>query len=145
MKPKFTVRQEGDGVGHIVRFLDHEIFGPEVPMGKTEVDDATWWIARNAEQDVVGFGGARYLEDQGLLLLVRCGVLRKARGNKLQRRFLDVRTRWGKRQGAKSVITYTLHDNEASVNNLIRAGFITYEPEWAWVGRDNVLYWWKDL
>ena len=46
--------------------------------------------------------------------------------------------------GATKMISYTSADNHASANNLIRSGYLLYEPENAWAGPE-FLYWYKPL
>lgn len=83
------------------------------------------------------------LED-GLCYLSSTVVLPEFRGKRLQRRHIKARLAEAKKQGCKQVVTYTHLKNYASANNLIKEGFLLYEPECKWAGY-NQIYWLKTL
>lgn len=120
--------------------IDRIVFGPtgDDPIDPEELQRSAWWVAG----DGLAFAGARML-DNGALYLTRAGVIPSARGQGLQLRLIRARLAWGRRRGARVAITYTAVDNIASANNMIRAGFELYEPEYPWAGRE-MLYWRRD-
>lgn len=52
-----------------------------------------------------------------------------------------VQIAYARRIGAEWIHTYTMRDNVASYSNYQKCGFHYFEPEHAYVGRKNVLYW----
>ena len=143
---KFRVSKEGDPAAAVFE-LDKAIFTKNERLTGQDLDNGTWWIAWDPKGNPVGFAGAKLI-DQGpnyqIAYLIRAGVSPSARGHGLQRRLINCRVNWAKKQGAKAAITYTLYNNHTSSNNLIKSGFHLYYPEVGWVG-DEVLYWWKNL
>lgn len=104
-----------------------------------------WWVIWHQGREVVAFGGIREARTEpktGYLTL--SGVLPKHRGRGLQRRLLDVRLRYARKQGWRSVITETIHDNHHSANNLIDYGFRQYAPAKPWNSAPSC-YWRKTL
>lgn len=87
-----------------------------------------WWLVRSAGK-VVAFASAVCVD--GTVVLTRAGVHPDHRGQNLQHRLIEHRVEWARRQSARQVITYTVPNNAASGNNLIRAGFRLFKPE-AW-------------
>jgi len=104
------------------------------------------WECFDETGAVAGFCSAHILNEQGeqTLFLSRAAVLPHARGNQLQRRFINTRCRYGKKVGCDVAITYTSPHNTTSSNNLIREGFEMYVPHYKWAGKD-MLYWRKVL
>lgn len=94
--------------------------------------------------DVAGFATLRPFHEHKFSFLERVAVLDKYRGRGLQKKFISARLRLSKRIGINTVITYTVLDNPASSNSLIRRGFSLYSPEWKWAG-DSMLYFIKHL
>lgn len=145
---EYKISKEVD-VASTVFDLDTKIFVKGERLSGEEMDRTTWWIARDPEGNAVAYAGARLFNGSAdkpykMAYLVRAGVLPSARGAGLQRRLIHCRVQWAQRQKAKAAITYTLHSNSPSANNLFKAGFVLYQPEVGWVG-DDVLYWWKTL
>jgi GNAT superfamily N-acetyltransferase len=128
-----TIRQTTD-LEEIER-LDRTLFAADTPVNYAK---SYWWIARDGNKSVA-YAGLRVM-DKNMAFLSRAGVVENARGKGLHRRLIQVRVRWAWLHGLNTLITYTLINNQASSNNLIRTGFRLYDPEWAWVGR-WVLYW----
>lgn len=118
-----------------VKALNAQCFRTDEPPN---FERARWWLAWRGDEPV-GFGGIRQVNPT-IAFLERAGVLPAFRGRGVQLQLIRVRLRWAV---GMDVITYTLPNNTASSNNLIRAGFVMFEPDWAWVGRKNVLYWIK--
>jgi GNAT superfamily N-acetyltransferase len=103
-----------------------------------------WWIARNDRGGIVGYASARPLPSENAVFLSRAGVLPEARGSGLQLRLIRARLRWSRRLRYQLALTYTTPDNHASANNLIRSGFMVYQPVEYWAG-STAVYWRKDL
>jgi GNAT superfamily N-acetyltransferase len=92
----------------------------------------------------VGFCSAKQLTaDDSVVFLSRAGLLPVARGSGLQRRMIQTRLQWCRSVGAKTVITYTVYDNHASIINLLRCGFKFYFPVGQWAG--DVHYFMREL
>lgn len=139
----FSITQERNSA-HVAVALDAQIFVKDEHMTIEEAERTVWWIARDESGQPVAYAGARAIPKQRLSYLVRAGVLPSARGHGLQRRLIRCRVNWSAKQNAAAAITYTIHTNYPSSNNLIHSGFRMYSPDWLWVGKE-VLYWWKDL
>lgn len=103
-----------------------------------------WWIASDLYGRPVAFAGGQVLDHiPGYAYLSRAGVLPEARGQRLQSRLIQARSRGFKRRGTKTLVTTTFH-NPTSANNLIRSGFLMYSPEVPW-GAEGTCYWIKQL
>lgn len=99
-----------------------------------------WWVAYDSEEPI-GFAGMtvyNYIEKPASFLS-RVGVLPKARGYGLQRRFIRTRERMSKKLGFNRIITYSSYENIISANNLIKCGYYLYTPDSEW-GVKNGLY-----
>lgn len=112
--------------------------------GTEELRRHTWWVATNDNGRRVGFAGSRMCDSGRTVYLAWAVVLPTARGAGLQKRFIRVRCAHARKAGATVALTYTAHDNIASMRSLIACGFKPYEPAHAYVGKGWV-YWWKDL
>lgn len=75
--------------------------------------------------------------------LARAGVVPEFRGQGLQKRMIELRERWARKQSYKWAVTDTT-DNPASSNSLIARGYKLYEPTVTW-GPSGALYWRKRL
>lgn len=104
-----------------------------------EHDKNKYWVAMDRDGVALGFGIATDFGN-GVYFLSRSGVLAKYRGKRIHERIIKVRIRDARRRKFKSVITYTAKENHASVNNLIRCGFLSYTPADKYVG-DDFNYW----
>lgn len=120
--------------------IDRECFRRDVESAKW-ARSVTWIVVHIPTGHIVGYACLRLVENESLVYLSRAGVTHKHRGNGLQRRLIRVRVAYGRRLG-RGAITYTVHANPKSVNNLIACGFRYYEPQNAWAGRD-MLYWYN--
>ena len=121
----------------LVRGLHTEVMPADSPHLCIK-DGSILWLAKTGES-IAGYCSA--IETDSCVFLNSAGVLKYYRGRGLHRRLIRVRAAYAKRAG-KPCITYTVVGNTASANNLIREGFLTYEPSYAWVGR-GVNYWMK--
>ena len=98
-------------------------------------DTMHFWIAYDGKVPI-GFCIINQY-DSSTCWFPRAGVLAGYRGKGLQRRLISVRTRWAKKNGFKSIFTYTLRGNIPSSRNLIKSGFNLYEPEEEYAGEVN--------
>lgn len=105
--------------------------------------DGQLWVGHDNTNTPVAFCSARKLKSENAVFFSRAGVLPCAAGHGLQRRMINARIRWAREQDADFCITYTVHDNHASIVNLLRCGFRFYRPAHLWAGR--VHYFWRDL
>jgi len=113
------------------------------PDDEFESNEAEW-IAYDESGTPVAFCSARTADDGTAVYLSRAGVLPCAAGNSLQRRMIQVRTNWARKQGARYCTTYTLAKNYPSMINLLKSGFKFYHPAVYWGGEDSH-YYIKDL
>lgn len=121
--------------------LDKQCFPDDTPFPTKE--RAWWWLARWDDVDA-GFGGLLEVDNGSSGFLCRAGVVPDFRGRGIQLRLIQERVRYSRTCGHKQVLTYTSLQNAASNNNLIRAGFRQYIPEYPWVG-SSFIYWYLTL
>jgi len=100
----------------------------------------TWWIDSN--KGYCGLSPSSQYRDS--VYLCRAGVLPTERGKGLQRHYIHVRCSHARVRGYKYVLTDCTPDNIASCNNLIRSGFLLYNPSRPWA-LSRSLYWYKSL
>ena len=120
----------------------HMMTLPGVKVYPLDADGAAWWLAWYGD-DAIGFAGARRYDYTDAAFFVAAGVLSTFRGHGLHKRLIRARIAWAKRVGSNRVVTYTVLDNVASANALIRAGF-RRTANWDYVGSD-VDYWERAL
>lgn len=100
-----------------------------------------WWIAYEGSIPV-GFAGLRPYPATGEGFLCRVGVLRRARKQGLQRRFIRVREKKAREIGLGWLVTYTLL-NPASIKSLVDCKYQIYKPQYMYAGYS--LYFRKQL
>lgn len=101
------------------------------------------WLATDSEGEAVAFASIRPTVDIPVAaFLSRVGVLSGHRRNGLHKRFLKVREKYAYEKGFHYIWTYTALWNLGSANNLIRAGFLLFDPWWA---KPTFLYFKKEL
>jgi len=108
-----------------------------------EPEDGLWWLAFDKEGPC-GFACLRPMKSDGYSFLARCGVLARARGQGLQKRFIAVREAKSKRLGINHLLTYVAFYNHPSANSLISAGYKLYKPQYKY-GVRYALYFQKIL
>lgn len=142
------VRVRESSAYSVVAELDKAIFEPfgDALMPMRNIRRNTWWLAKDTRNAPIGFAGLRVLTDEpDTIFLSRAGVLPKFWGKGVHPRLLQTRLAWARRHNCKHAITFTTVSNIPSSNNLIRAGFRLYDPQYGWAGRAGILYWWLDL
>ena len=109
---------------------------------------AEWWIAFSDQApgepltQIAGLaGGMHSVNEAGAFYLNRGLVVDKFRGNGIQLSLIKARLQYAKQKRFKSAVSDTWNSH-ASTNNLIRAGFMAYNPENPWRSPD-VVYWKK--
>lgn len=113
----------------------HKVILPDDSWEVTKNEQ--YWLVYDEENFPVGFCSCHGLtSEKGVVFLSRAGLLKCARGNGLQKKMIQTRCRWAKRNGFHTAITYTVRDNAASFYNLQRCGFTLYLPENYWAGED---------
>lgn len=142
---KFIIRKaKTDRDLEIIFSLDLLVFGwADGAMGSiADLKGSEWWIVWDENMDPVGYCGVVIYDD--FAIHKRCGVIRRARGHGLQRKMLRTRENYARKQGCVCINTYVQVQNVVSANNLIKAGYKAYNPEWRW-GGDDYLYVTKKL
>lgn len=130
-------------VKRALQWMDREIFRADSHLEGKDIQKAWWWIAYTNEDIPVGFAGLEYAyADRGRLCLA--GVMPWARGKGLQRRLIRVRERRARMLGWKRLLTYTTTTNTPSANNLIRCGYLLWEPEGI-RQTSGFIHWYRDL
>jgi GNAT superfamily N-acetyltransferase len=108
-------------------------------------DDHTYWILTD---DSINHAltSAVFRPEKGYVYLSYAIIMPFCRAQGLQRRLIQHRLRWAKRQGAIYAVTYTLHTNYPSIVNLLRCGFHFAKEPRGWYGYgDTVHYFEKQL
>jgi GNAT superfamily N-acetyltransferase len=91
------------------------------------------WVVLDDDNEVVGAAGASV--SRGRLILTICFLSPKARGYGFQKKLIDLRLRWGRKQGCKIAYTYTYRRNHASMISLLKNNFSPY-----YVDKSNYAY-----
>ena len=108
-----------------------------------EFVNCEWWIVY-VDGHEAAYAGAKVWEPDNCAYFCRAGVLPEFRGRGIQRKMIDARLRWAKKEGCEGVYTYTMPWNAQSSNNLIESGFRVFIPGVFW-GGEGALYWYRDL
>ena len=131
---------------NVLNYLEQICF-PETKNGSTIIRNkklAHWWIAYDNNNEPKAFGGAKIQKHNKGVYLCLSGVLPEARGQGIQKKLIQARIKWARKQNVPAVHTYTAPFNLASSNNLISCGFKLFEPNTKWGLKDS-LYWVKYL
>jgi GNAT superfamily N-acetyltransferase len=96
-------------------------------------DDHTYWALTDGQHNC-GLTSAVYRPEKGYVYLSYAIIMPSRRDKGLQRRLIQHRLRWAKRQGAFYAVTYTLLHNYPSVINLLRCGFKFASEPRGWPG-----------
>lgn len=144
--PRYVIR-EVDGHDPDTAFtlmsLNKEIFaGTAHQVGPW---DGHWWLVYDSQDDdkPIGFAGLTQDVQSSTGYLNRSGVLPVHRGHRLQVRLLRAREGRARRNGWNRLVSDTT-DNVPSANNMIRAGYLLFEPINPWAFKHS-LYWEKTL
>jgi RimJ/RimL family protein N-acetyltransferase len=99
-----------------------------------------WWVIVD-DNNIIAYCGCLY--SQKICIFVRAWVYKEYRGLGIQKRMIKARIKYAKKI-CTTVITYTSTNNIISANNLLKNGFLLYNPMYKYSGSD-VLYFKKDL
>ena len=118
---------------HRLTFFD----GAPIPA----FDQGNWWRVFHETRAVAFAGVVSSTHAFNAGYFCRVGVLRKHWGHSLQLRLMRALEARVRQNGWGCIVSDTT-DNLASANNLIRAGYLLYQPRcpWAW---PSTLYWRK--
>lgn len=140
-----AVNVEKPATAALLQYLQLEILPHDVPKEAAPGGHGCgwWWIGYDGPLAVAfaALHPSSQWSDAGYLS--RAGVLPSHRGQGLQRRLLRVRERRARALGLGWLVSDTRF-NPPSANNLIAAGFKTFEPSKPW-GDDCTTYWKKEL
>jgi predicted GNAT family acetyltransferase len=110
------------------------------PCDPLEVDERSRaWIVKNSKGEPSGFCTMRMLDDK-IAFMDRGGILDEHRGKGIHKKLIKVRERYARSQGYKTVITYVMADNYASLFTLVRQDYKMYTPDYAYAGVKGVVY-----
>ena len=116
--------------------------------GVKEIPDqvvGAWWVGYDVTGPIA-FGGIHPSKQHAkTAYLCRVGVVHRARGRGLQKKLIQIRERWARKQGIEWIVTDTAPDNPASSNSLISCGYKLWRPKNRWAGYSPALYWRKRL
>lgn len=108
-------------------------------VGYIEHRSRQWWAAFEQtpeglpSNNWVGFAGLQIFNET-TVLISPCEVDEDARGNGLQKRFIQVREQWALDNSYDKALSLTNYENIISANNLIKCGYILIEP---WPGANG--------
>jgi GNAT superfamily N-acetyltransferase len=129
-------RTQGDIAG--MKALERVQFPQDDPPS-WDAPGAEWWVVKDANGNVVAFGGGWLRVSENMYYLARSAVADAHQGHGLQKRLIRVRVRAARAMGARGAFTYTVF-NPASANSLIACGFKMYRPAWRYGGK-TAQYW----
>ena len=123
-----------------IALMDSQLFHHDYPV--VDWNECIWFIGIENGVDVCYCGVKMY---DNVAYLSRAGVMPLARGKGYQKKMIDRRLDYVKKQGVTRVVTDTIAGNTASNNNLIRSGFKMYDPGangWK-TPHSSLIYWEK--
>lgn len=127
-----------------IKLLIDECFKPgELTEQARTPKIGVWWLAWCGDEAVAFSCVVESTMYPGNGYIALQGVVPAHRGNGLQRRMIKATQRYAKQQGWAELITETVHDNAASGNTMISAGFKLFNPVRAWNNLAPVCYWRK--
>lgn len=126
---------------NLLRLMDHKCFPEDDPY--KDWHSTTWWVVWGDHDIPMAFAGGLVWEPDHYFYLSRAGVLPKYRGYGIQRKLIQARHQHAKKLGLKGSYTYTNPENIVSSNNLIKSGFLLFQPTSEWAGPE-FLYWYKE-
>lgn len=96
-----------------------------------------WWVIVDGGS-IIAYCGSTYSE--GYCFYNRAWVYTSYRGLGLHKKLIDIRVRAAKKKKCKAIVTYTTHNNAASMNNLFKCKFKAFIPEFKYSGTEMVYY-----
>jgi ribosomal protein S18 acetylase RimI-like enzyme len=112
-----------------IYYMDANCFPNDTPPS---IEGAYWWVHKSFLSRGVAYCAWKQVD--GLLFSnygfhYRAGVMPSARGKGLQVEMLALREHDMREKGMEYAVTYTDADGHYSMNNLIKAGYKTYNPQ----------------
>ena len=95
-----------------------------------------WWVIMDGD-NIIAYCGCLYKER--ICVFVRAWVAKSHRNKGIHKKLIKIRIINAGIKKCKSIVTYTVRNNYASANNLIKAGFLLHNPMYAYAGSD-VMY-----
>jgi GNAT superfamily N-acetyltransferase len=95
-----------------------------------------WWVLMDGDS-IIAYCGCLYSE--GVCVFVRAWVAKSHRNKGIHKKLIKARIASAKNKRCKDIVTYTVRNNYASANNLIKANFLLHNPVYAYAGND-VMY-----
>lgn len=120
--------------------LDCQLFPKDYPV--VVWDRGAWWLGYIAGVPIAYCGILQLDSEYGYLN--RAGVLPEMQGQGIQKKLIARRINYARDMGWSYVVTDTVYDNYASINNLISCGFKVYCPQEPWAREDSI-YWIKAI
>lgn len=147
-----SIRRANENDRASILKLNAQCFKHDDPI-KLSFDTDLIWIGVDSETDKPAcFAHVEewHASEETALCIQRMGVAQAFRGNGLQARMLQVVASQARRMSKDELWALTTNVNTHSMNNFIRAGFVTWRPgSWArlYVGPydPRYVYWRKDV
>lgn len=128
---------------HLLVWMDAQCFPDDTPA---IVPGRAWWIGyRDAVPVCYCAVSTTYESRSPVAYLYRAGVMPVARGLGLQRKMIEIRCRYAKRQGRRKAVTVTAWNNAASMRSLMAAGFKPFRPTAYTQILETLVHWSRDL
>lgn len=114
---------------------DNAFFSDSVDWINSLDDDTLFWVIvdqlteNNPQLVVVAYAALKFVDGGKTGYLNRCAVMPEYRGRGLQRRLIKHRIKYAKAHSIKRLVTFTHYKNYASANNIIKCGFLLFEPD----------------
>jgi GNAT superfamily N-acetyltransferase len=115
-----------------LKVLDAKVF---FGCGDEFKNNRDWWVIEHANK-IIAYCGCWYRD--GVCMFCRAWVQQDYRGRGLHHRMINIRINAAKKIN-HTPITYTTVNNFKSANNLIKHGFLIYQPSYKYAG-DDVIY-----
>src|SRR5579859_4595208 len=138
----FIIREvDGETHSEVLRYLN--AMEPErfPPLQDRHLAHGYWWLARTWERSIIGFAGLVPMTPfHGVGYLKRAFVVPTFRGQGLQLFFMRARENKARELGWTKLVSEVAVDNERSIANFLKAGFIQVEPEQKWGAPGSVYF-----
>lgn len=88
------------------------------------VEDTIWFVAYDDDDKIMGYAGIQFnWLDMVDIYISPCFIFPEYRGKGLQRKLLEVREIWAKKNGYTVLTSCAEPDNIYSINNLLAMGY----------------------
>ena len=96
-----------------------------------------WWVIMDGN-NIIAYCGCLYKDR--ICVFVRAWVAKSHRNKGTHKKLIKVRIDKAIKNRCKFIVTYTVKNNFASANNLIKAGFLLHNPMYAYAGNDVIYF-----